>query len=520
MNFNLAPEQSKINLPPWARWFGFFAMCIGMFMAILDIQVVVTALSVVEKALGIGADQMSWVQTSYLIAEVIAIPLTGLLMRVFTMRWLFVVALVAFTLASAGCAFSHGFVDLLVFRLAQGFSGGVLIPLVFSGIFLLFPVGFEQTAATTMGGFLAVLAPTLGPLIGGWLTENYSWHWLFLINVIPGLVAIVVGFVTLPRGSLRLHELKNLDWFSLVLLAVGLAALLIGLKDAPSLGWLSLRVVFWFGLALVCALGLWRRPNPAVMFHLLKDRSLGFGCILSFLAGFVLYGSVYLIPVFMAFVRGHTPLEIGKCTLVIGMTQLIAAAPSVQIDRFFNARWLSIIGFSLFGIGLIMNAGLDVNSDYDAHFWPQVVRGLGVTLCLLPSIRFALALMPLEKIGDASGLFNVSRNIGGAIGIAMIDTVMFSRRPIYVETISELMRTDAAQAAKILGIALKDMPSLDDAMGMISIQESVQQAGLTMAINDCWLLMGGVCLLALPVILLLGPVRSAIPMRILNQRAI
>jgi MFS transporter, DHA2 family, multidrug resistance protein len=515
---NLAPEQARIDLPPWARWFGFFAMCVGMFMAILDIQVVVTALQVVEKALGIGADQMSWVQTSYLIAEVIAIPLTGLLMRVFTMRWLSVVALTVFTLASVGCAYSHGFADLLAFRLLQGFSGGVLIPMVFSAIFLLFPVGFEQTAATTMGGFLAVLAPTLGPLIGGWLTENYSWHWLFLINVVPGILGVLVGYVTLPRGALRLHELKGLDWFSLLLLAVGLAALLLGLKDAPSLGWFSLPVLFWFGLSLVCALAMWRRPNPAVMFHLLKDRSLGFGCVLSFMAGFVLYGSVYLVPVFMAFVRSHTPLEIGKCTLVIGIAQLLAAAPSVQIDRFFNARWLAMIGFSVFGVGLIMNAGLDVSSDYDAHYWPQVVRGLGVTLCLLPPIRFALALIPLDKIGDASGLFNVARNIGGAIGIAMIDTLMFSRRPVYVDQISELIKTDVAKAAKVLGIAVGDMPALDDAMGMISIQESVQQAGLTMAINDCWLLMGGVCLAALPVILLLGPVRSALPAHKINQK--
>ncbi len=518
MTVNLAPEQARIELPSWARWFGFFAMCVGMFMAILDIQVVVTALSVVEKALGIGAEQMSWVQTSYLIAEVIAIPLTGLLMRVFTMRWLSITALTIFTLASIGCAYSHGFVDLLAFRLLQGFSGGLLIPMVFSAIFLLFPVGFEQTTATTMGGFLAVLAPTLGPLIGGWLTENYSWHWLFLINVVPGIIAVVVGLVTLPRGPLRLHELKSLDWFSLVLLAVGLAALLIGLKDAPSLGWFSIRVMFWFALSIACAFGMWSRPNPAVMFHLLKERSLGFGCILSFLAGFVLYGSVYLVPVFMAFVRSHTPLEIGECTLVIGITQLLAAVPSVQVDRFFNARWLSMIGFVVFGAGLFMNAGLTVSSDYDALYWPQVVRGLAVTLCLLPAIRFALALMPLDKIGDASGLFNVSRNIGGAIGIALIDTVMFSRRPIYVDSISELMKTDMAQAAKLLGISLKDMPSLDDAMGMISIQESVQQAGLTLAINDCWLLMGVVSLLAIPVILLLGPVRSALPVKQLNRR--
>ena len=165
-------SSGVIVAAPLPRWLGYIAACVGMFMAILDIQVVVTSLPVIEKALNIGSNLMSWVQTSYLIAEVIAIPLTGLLLRVFGMRYLFAVAILVFTLASVGCAASSGFDDLLVWRILQGAAGGVLIPMVFSGIFLLFPRGIQQTAATTVGGVLAVLAPTLGPIAGGWLTET------------------------------------------------------------------------------------------------------------------------------------------------------------------------------------------------------------------------------------------------------------------------------------------------------------------------------------------------------------
>jgi MFS transporter, DHA2 family, multidrug resistance protein len=513
----LSKTFGQLQVPRVPRWIGFLALCVGMAMAILDIQVVVTSLPVIEKALNIGADQMSWVQTAYLIAEVIAIPLTGLLMRVFSLRLLLVTALVAFTLASIGCAFSHGFADLLVFRVAQGAAGGILIPIVFSAIFLLFPPGFEQSIATTLAGFLAVLAPTLGPLIGGWLTEHYSWHWLFLINVIPGIVSIIAGYFALPRFKIQMNEFKNLDWLSLLLLALGLSALLIGLKYAPKDGWLSFYVVPWFMISLASAYALWRRPNPAIMFHLLEDRALAFGCMLSFLIGFVLYANIYLIPVFMAFVRGHTPLEIGTTTLVMGVAQLVTAPFSVQIDRYFNARWLAALGFGMFALGLFMNAHFTVNSDYADYFWPQVVRGVASAFCVLPPIRLALALLPLDKIGDASGLFNLTRNIGGAIGIAVVDTMIWQRTPAYVDQINEWLKSDVSKAATALGMTVDDLPAPDDAMGLLNISDAIGQAGLTSALNECWMLLGWVCLLALPVILLVGPVRSALPIRKLRQ---
>ena len=180
-----------------------------MFMAILDIQVVVTSLKTIEEALNIGADRMSWVQTSYLIAEVIAIPIIGLLMRVFGMKRLFVGALGLFTLASIGCALSISFWDLMVWRVIQGFAGGVLIPLVFSAIFLLFPRSFEQTLATTAGGFLAVLAPTMGPVTGGWLTDVFE-----MVKKIPDASLASVGVVCEVRSMADTKELRvPPSWF-------------------------------------------------------------------------------------------------------------------------------------------------------------------------------------------------------------------------------------------------------------------------------------------------------------------
>ena len=308
---------------------GFAMMCVGMFMAILDVQVVATSLPTIQSALAIPPDRMSWVQTAYLIAEVIAIPLTGFLTRALTMRWLFVPAISVFTLASIGCAASESFAALIAWRVLQGFSGGTLIPAVFSAVFLLFPIS-RQGLATTFAGVLAVLAPTVGPVVGGWITQTYSWHWLFLINVIPGIVSALVASALLPRAAMRLSEARRLDILSLALLAIALAALEIALKEAPTRGWSSGFVLGLLALSLASGVSFVRRTlsaaQPIVDLATFADRSFAIGCVLSFVLGIGLFGSVYLMPVFLAFVREHDAFEIGKIMLVTGLCAIAGRA--------------------------------------------------------------------------------------------------------------------------------------------------------------------------------------------------
>src|ERR1700738_742845 len=281
-----------------ATWSGFVLMCLGMFMAILDIQVVATSLPTIQHALAISRDAMSWIQTAYLIAEIIAIPLTGWLTRVLTLRWLFVGAISLFTLASIGCAFSGNFPTLVSFRVLQGFAGGMLIPAVFSAVFLLFPVG-SHPIATTMAGIMAVLAPTVGPVVGGWITETYSWHWLFLINVAPGIIAAAPTPLLLPGAKPRLADLTTLDGISLALMAIALASLEIGLKQAPGDGWLSLLCLILFLLSIAAAttftIRTLKAKHPIVDLSTLGNRSFAIGCALSFCLGVGLFGSVYLM---------------------------------------------------------------------------------------------------------------------------------------------------------------------------------------------------------------------------------
>lgn len=501
-----APHTSAEELaplPPLAAWVGFAALCVGMFMAILDIQVVVTSLATIQAGLNMRPDQMIWIQTTYLIAEIIAIPLTGVLTRALTMRWLSVAATLTFTLASIGCAFSGSFAELLFWRVIQGLAGGLLIPLVFAGGFALFP-GRGQAAATTIAGVLAVLAPTLGPSVGGWVTSTYDWPWLFLINVAPGIAAMAAAALALPRETPRIGVLRSLDWRGLALMVAALVSLEIGLKQAPHDGWLSLTVFALFGAALITGALFVRRclsqGDPLVDLRNFQDGRFALGCLLSFILGIGIYGSVYLMPVFLAFVRAHDALEIGQIVIVTGLVQLFMAPLVVFMERRSEARLLTACGFLLFALGLAMSAFQTRGTDFDEMLLPQIVRGAAVMLCLLPPVRLALAHLPPAVVPNASGLFNLSRNLGGAIGLALIDTIIYGRAPAIGEQYRQALEQHSVEAAKAVGLPMEKflahIPGTPlDASTIAYVRSAVERQALVEAINEAWAVAAGLTLL-------------------------
>jgi len=472
-------------------------------MAILDVQVVATSLPTIQQALNIEQDQMSWIQTAYLIAEIIAIPLTGFLMRTLTMRWLFTIAVLVFTLASIACAISESFLSLITFRVFQGFSGGTLIPIVFSVVFLLFPVRLQPFAAT-IAGVLAVLAPTAGPVVGGWITETYSWPWLFLINVLPGLFAASIASVTLPKERASLVQLRRLDAIALGLGAVALAALEIAIKEAPKRGWTSQLTMSLLCLFIIAAVGfvvrtLWS-SQPLVNLGTFRDRNFSIGCLLSFLFGMGLFGSVYLMPVFLAYVRDRNAFEIGKIMLVTGVAQLIAAPVAVVLVRRIDERFLSAVGFLLFAVGLGLSSDQTRATDFDEMFWPQLIRGCAIMFCILPPTQLALGHLARSAVEDASGLFNLMRNLGGAIGIALIDTVIYTRAPEHGQAFVDRLTAGDLDTAKSLGIHAEDLAAaLLDPQKQAALSSLIDKAAFVEAINDAWRLVAVITITALVV---------------------
>ncbi len=499
-------------------WTGFAAMCVGMFMAILDVQVVATSLPEIQGALRIAPDQMSWVQTAYLIAEVIAIPLTGFLTRILGMRRLFVLALIVFTLASIGCASSGDFHTLVAWRIAQGFSGGTLIPAVFAAVFLLFPADW-QGIATMLAGVLAVLAPTIGPIVGGWITDTYTWHGLFLINVGPGIASAIFVFLFLPRDAMCPGEPRSLDGLALVLLAIALAALEVALKEAPNRGWTAGLVVALLALSctslVVFARRTLRAGHPVVDLRNFADRSFTIGCILSFVLGMGLFGSVYLMPVFLAYVRLHDAMEIGEIMLVTGVAQLLTAPIAVLLEQRIDARVLTAAGFGVFAVGLALSAFQTTQTDFDGMFWPQIVRGVAVMFCLLPSTRLALGDLAAVRVPDASGLFNLMRNLGGAIGIALIDTMIYSRTEGHATEIVKRLKAGDIDTARFLGLSLDTFAArvsgpIDDATKAL-LKPIVERAAMAQSINEAWAMVAFItaaAILCVPFARLSAPVRG------------
>ena len=505
-----------------STWFGFIAMCLGMFMAILDIQIVVTSLPAIRDALAINAESMSWIQTTYLIAEIIAIPITGFLTRALSMRRLFIIALSVFVLASIACALAPGFNSLLVARAVQGFAGGCLIPLVFSAVFLMFPVR-TQGAATTVAGVLAVLAPTLGPTIGGYITQTYSWPWLFLINVVPGLVSLAVAYFTLSVTSKDPQLLRRLDWLSLISLALALAALEIALKEGPVRGWGSAIVLSLSALFVACAWGFIRRTlgndEPVAQLRLLRDRNFAIACALSFVFGVGLFSSVYLMPVFLGLVRHHGPLAIGLIMLVTGVAQLVSAPIAAHLESRVDARVLTAGGFLLFAIGLGLSSFQTPDTDFDEMFWPQVIRGVAIMFCLIPPTRLALGLLAAHQVPDGSALFNLMRNLGGAIGISAVDTIIWQRSPLHAEQLGQQILAGNEQAAQFVGIPIQLLGNVGagvSAEQMTFAMPMIENAALVLAINDAWLMLA---VLTASALCLIGAARKvAAPKAATTQR--
>jgi len=488
-----------------ATWAGFAVMCFAMFIAILDVQIVATSLTSIQEALDLFPEEISWIQTAYLIAEVIAIPLTGLLTRTLSMRGLFVIAVTLFTFASVGCAGADNFSSLIAWRVLQGFFGGMLIPIAFSAGLLLFPPRLHGLAST-VAGVLAVLAPTVGPIIGGWITTTYSWHWLFLINVPPGILCALVGLMLVPGGKTDLGELRRLDILSLGLMALALAALEIGLKDAPQHSWLSLRVS---GLLLFAIAGIaffahrtLGAKHPVVDLRTLRDdKNFAIGCVLSFLVGIAIFGSVYLMPVFLGFVREHSAFEIGKVVFVTGVAQVIAAPIVVLLERRVDARILCGAGFFALAVGLYFSAFQTGTTDFNEMFWPQVLRGAAIMFAVIAPLRIAVTHLPPLQVPDASGLFNLMRNLGGAIGIALADTVIYGRIPTYVNDIVARLKAGDIATARDLGIPLdtflaRQGTQMDEIEQMV-FKHLVEKGALTHVINEAWLMLAGISLLAL-----------------------
>ena len=419
----------------------FATMCVGMFIALIDIQIVSASLKDIGGGLSAGADDTAWVQTAYLIAEIIVIPLSGWLSRVMSTRWLFAASAAGFTLTSLLCALAWNIQSMIAFRALQGFLGGSMIPLVFTTAFMYFTGKQRVIAASTIGA-IASLAPTLGPAVGGWITDISSWHWLFYINLVPGLFVTfaVPMLVKVDRPNLAL--LKGADYIGMILMAVFLGCLEYTLEEGPRWNWFSdstIATTAWMA-GISGALFIWRCleiSEPIVDLRALRDRNFALGCLFSFITGIGIFATIYLTPLFLGRVRGYGSLDIGLAVFSTGVFQLLAIPVYALLANRIDLRWILMLGLALFAVSMWDFSPITHDWGAKELLLPQAIRGFAQQLAVPPVVTLTLGSLAPDRLKRASGLFNLMRNLGGAIGIAACATVLNDRTNLHFLRLAE-----------------------------------------------------------------------------------
>jgi len=421
--------------------FAFIVMVFGMFMAILDIQVVSSSLNQIQAGLSAGSDEISWVQTAYLIAEVIMIPLSGTLGRIMSTRALFTISAAGFTFASFLCSTATNIDQMIIYRAFQGFIGGGMIPSVFAAAFTVFPPS-RRAVVSPIIGLIATLAPTIGPTVGGYLTDALSWNWLFLINVVPGILVTIGAWLLIDFDKPDRSLLAKFDWWGLLAMAMFLGGLEYVLEEGPSNDWFADQAVLYTGIMMVVGgvVFFWRAFTvefPIVDLRSFGNANFAFGSIFSFVLGIGLYGLTYIYPLYLGRIRGDDSMMIGETLFISGLVMFFTAPVAGALSNRVDLRVMMMVGFLAFAVGTWLATQITADWTFGELLWPQIFRGFGLMLCMVPINNLALGTLPPQRIKVASGLFNLTRNLGGAVGLAVINQVIIDRTALHRERLSE-----------------------------------------------------------------------------------
>jgi DHA2 family multidrug resistance protein len=482
------------RIPP-RRLFAFLIMVFGMFMSILDIQIVSASLAEIQAGLSASSSEVSWVQTSYLIAEVIGIPLSGFLSRAFGTRLLFAISASGFTIASLLCGFASTIEQMIVWRAIQGFMGAGMIPTVFASAYTVFPRSKFYIVGPIIG-LVATLAPTVGPTVGGIITDWLSWHWLFFINIVPG-IAITVGVLALVDfDEPNFKLLERFDWWGLIFMASFLGTLEYVLEEGPLSQWLQDTSVAV--CAAICAASaiafFWRVltvEEPIVDIRTFGDRNFGIGCLISFCVGIGLYGLTYMYPRYLAEVRGYSALMIGETMFVSGAAMFLTAPIVGRLMVKVDMRLLIAAGLALFALGSWQMTWITREYDFYELLVPQILRGAGMMLAMVPTNTIALGTLAPERVKNASGLFNLTRNLGGAVGLAVINSVLNQRTDLHIARLHERVTWGNATATETLNMLTQRMKGMGDAslMALKQLSQIVHRQAVVMGFGDAFFML-------------------------------
>jgi MFS transporter, DHA2 family, multidrug resistance protein len=506
-------QRSSEQTVSFRDWIGVMATLLGAFMAVLDIQVTNASLNDITGALSATIDEGSWISTGYLVAEIVAIPLTGWLSQAFSVRRYLLVNAALFLVFSIACGFAVNLPMMIFLRAGQGFTGGVLIPMAFTTILTILPPA-KQPIGLALFSITATFAPSIGPTVGGWLTDNYGWEYVFYINVIPGLLLIAGVWYGLKPQPMQLNLLRNGDWWGIITMAIGFASFEFFADEGNRKDWFGSEEIQRAAIIAAIFLPLFViiqfiRKQPLVNLRLLGRRNFGFSVLITLGLGLGLYGSTYILPLYLAQVQGYNALQIGETLAWAGIPQLFITPFVPKLMQKIDLRLLVAIGMTLFGISCFMNSTMTNDTGMTQLIPAQVVRALGQPLVLTPLSSISTTGIEPKQVGSASAIYNMARNLGGSVGIAILGTIQSRRErfhsnrlveyislsnPITRDRIDQLTQYFTTQGAN---------PVTAHSQALSQINNIVRREANVMSFNDAFLFMGYALLAAALMTLLL-----------------
>ncbi|AOA58717.1 MDR family MFS transporter [Acinetobacter larvae] len=430
--------NEKVSLRTWVAVLG---SVIGCFMAGMNVHVTNASLPDVRGSLGATFEEGSWISTAYLVAEIIVIPMTGWLVSIFGMRRVLMVGTAGFVLFSIACSLAPNIQMMIMARALQGAFGGVLIPLSFQLIVTALPAS-KHPLGMALFAVANNVAQAAGPSLGGWLTDAYSWRWIFYLQVPPGLLLLAAIAWSVRPEKVKLDQLKYGDWWGIASMAVGLSALQIMLEEGGRYDWFESSFIVQCAVVAAASLALFtylqlKREQPLLNLRLLGRYNFGIASLMQFSFGAVVFGVVFLVPNYFAEIHGYNARQIGLMMIPYGVIQFAMSFATPYLMRRMSARVVIIMGFAFTALGCLMNISLNVNAAENVIIPSLIIRGIGQSLVVVALGVMAIQGLEKSQVGSASGLFSMVRNVGGAIGIAISGQLVVQRSKVHEQHIGE-----------------------------------------------------------------------------------
>lgn len=507
--------NETVGAPPLERasisdWLAVAAGTIGAMMAMLDISIVNSALPTIQGEIGASGTEGTWIATSFLVAEIIIIPLAGWLQRLLGMRNFLVMATVGFIAFSMVCGFANSLTMMIAGRIGQGLTGGALIPTAMTIIATRLPP-YQQPIGNSLFGATAILGPLMGPVLGGWLTENLSWHYAFFLNLPVGAALLLLLVIAMPYERPRLDLIGEADWLGVFGLVLGLGGLTVVLEEGEREQWFASAQIVWLTITSIVgfAMLLWgqmRATRPVIRLRLLLDPQFGSVFVMAMLIGIVIYGTSYVIPQFLASIAHYNALQSGQIVLLSGVPMILFMPFMPWIIRTVPIHVAVLLGLFLLGFSAYMETDLTAQSTGADFVDSQLMRGFG-TICVMMFLnQAAIRSVPAYLAPDAAGLYNVARNLGGSFALAGIAIVQDQRIWLHSRRMEESLHANGIGVQAYVDTQTAAFGSQEAALRMI--EQTIQAQALVMTFTDLfWMLIIGI-VIATPFVIFLRPLPS------------